>query len=159
MRGNGLRVATLTAANATHDHFKHRRSLTQGGDRAHVSTDDLDPEAGKDAHGSEEKISFGIFLQEIDEHLNSCLFGPDRDRDRTIFWLYFRQGMSTKEIASLPGMALGTKGVGSVIERLKQGVREQVLGREEALAASAGSPALSEDMGRKANSRRNSYWL
>ena len=141
-----------TAANATHDHFKHRRSLTQGGDQPHVSTDDFDPEAGNDVHGSEQKISFGIFLQEIDKHLNSCLFGPDRDRDRTIFWLYFRQGMSTKEIAALPGMGLGTKGVGSVIERLKHGIRLQVLGAERALAASAGAAE-------KANFGRNSYGL
>jgi hypothetical protein len=45
-----------------------------------------------------------------------------------IFWLYFRQGMSTKEIASLPTIGLGTKGVGSVIERLKHGLREQIVG-------------------------------
>ena len=45
-----------------------------------------------------------------------------------IFWLYFRQGMSTKEIASLPTIRLGAKGVGSVIERLKHCIREQILG-------------------------------
>ena len=32
-----------------------------------------------------------------------------------------------KEIASLPTIGLGTKGVGSVIERLKRGIREQLL--------------------------------
>jgi hypothetical protein len=45
-----------------------------------------------------------------------------------IFWLYFRQGMSTKEIASLPTVGLGAKGVGSAIERLKHCIREQILG-------------------------------
>ena len=45
-----------------------------------------------------------------------------------IFWLYFRQGMSTKEIASLPGMGLRAKGVGSVIERLKQHIRDLIVG-------------------------------
>ena len=44
-----------------------------------------------------------------------------------IFWLYFRQGMSSKEIASLPTIGLGAKGVGSVIERLKHCLREQIL--------------------------------
>jgi hypothetical protein len=44
-----------------------------------------------------------------------------------IFWLYFRQGMSTREIASLPGIGLGAKGVGSVIERMKSAVRQQIL--------------------------------
>jgi RNA polymerase sigma-70 factor (ECF subfamily) len=117
-----------TAANATHDYFKHGHSQSSGGDQPHVSTSDVDPEAGNEVHGSQEKIAFGVFLNEIDEHLKRVLTGPDQERDRMIFWLYFRQGMSTKEIASLPTIGLGAKGVGSVIERMKHCVREQILG-------------------------------
>ena len=117
-----------TAANATHDYFKHGRSQSYGGDKAHVSTSDVDPEAGKEVDGSQEKIAFSVFLNEIDEHLKQSLTGTEGERDRTIFWLYFRQGMSTREIASLPSIGLGTKGVGSVIERLKHGIREQIVG-------------------------------
>jgi RNA polymerase sigma-70 factor (ECF subfamily) len=117
-----------TAANTTHDHFKHTRTQLSGGDKPHASTNDFDPEAGGEDHGSEEKITWRVLLNEIDEHLKGCLTGPDQERDRTIFWLYFRQGMSTKEIASLPGMGLGAKGVGSVIERLKHSIRDQILG-------------------------------
>ena len=120
-----------TAANATHDYFKHGHSQLSGGDTPHVSTSDLDPEAGEDVHGSQEKIAWDIFLNEIDEHLKHCQSGPDQERDRMIFWLYFRQGMSTKEIASLPTVGLGTKGVGSVIERLKHSIRDQILGSSE----------------------------
>jgi DNA-directed RNA polymerase specialized sigma24 family protein len=116
-----------TAANATHDYFKHGHSQSSGGDEPHVSTSDVEPEAGKEVHGSQEKIAFEVFLHEIDEHLKRCLTETDKERDRMIFWLYFRQGMSTKEIASLPTIGLGAKGVGSVIERLKHGIREQIL--------------------------------
>src|SRR5437763_1392456 len=126
-----------TAANATHDYFKHGHSQSSGGDEPHVSTSDVDPEVGRQADGSEERIAFGIFLNEIDERLKRCLSEPDQERDRMIFWLYFRQGMSTKEIASLPTIRLGTKGVGSVIERLKHGIREQIVG--------AGSDAKSDE--------------
>jgi len=117
-----------TAANATHDYFKHGRSQSSGGGEPHVSTSDVDPEAGEEVHGSPERIALEVFLIEIDEHLKRCLIGPDQERDRMIFWLYFRQGMSTKEIASLPSIGLGAKGVGSVIERLKHGIREQIVG-------------------------------
>ena len=117
------------AANATHDHFKHGHSQSSGGDETHVSTSDVDPEAGIEVHGSEERIAFQLLLSEIDEHLQHRLTGPDRERDRTIFWLYFRQGMSAREIASLPGIGLGAKGVGSVIERMKHSVRDGILGR------------------------------
>jgi len=118
------------AANATHDYFKHGHSQSSGGDEPHVSASEVDPEAGTDVHGSEERIGFQLLLTEIDEHLKRCLTGPDRERDRTIFWLYFRQGMSTREIATLPGIGLGTKGVGSVIERMKHLIREQILRTE-----------------------------
>ena len=115
------------AANATHDYLKHRRSQSSGGENWHVSTFDVDAEAGREAHGSSEAIERKILLTEIDEHLKRCLTEPDQERDRLIFWLYFLQGMTTREIASLPGIGLGAKGVGSVIERLKRSVREQIL--------------------------------
>jgi DNA-directed RNA polymerase specialized sigma24 family protein len=116
-----------TAANTTHDYFKHRHSQSSGGGQPHVSTSDVDPEAGKLFPGSQERIALGVFLKEIDEHLMHCLTAPDQERDRAIFWFYFRQGMSTKEIASLPTIGLSAKGVGSVIERLKHCLREQIL--------------------------------
>lgn len=140
------------AANATHDYFKHGHSQTSGGAQPHVSTSDVDPEAGKDGDGSEERIAFGLFLDEIDEHLKRCLSGPDQERDRMIFWLYFRQGMSTKEIASLPTIGLSTKGVGSVLERLKHAIREQILG----LRSDSNNDEKVEP---KANSLKNSSWL
>src|SRR6266496_2406270 len=139
-----------TAANTTHDYFKHGHSQSSGGDEPHVSTSDIEPEAGNEAHGSKERIALGVFLTEIDEHLKHSLTGPDQDRDRMIFWLYFRQGMSTKEIASLPTIRLGTKGVGSVIERLKHGIREQILGIRSASDDGEGVKS-------KANSHSNSY--
>ena len=139
-----------TAANATHDYFKHGHSQSSGGNNPHLSTFDVDPEAGNQAHGSQEKIAFGVFLDEIDEHLKRCLTGPDQERDRMIFWLYFRQGMSTKEIASLPGVSLGTKGVGSVIERLKHSLRDQILG-------TPCNPGDDERLDKKANCLTNSY--
>jgi RNA polymerase sigma factor (sigma-70 family) len=127
-----------TAANATHDYFRHSRSQSAGGDQLHISTSDLDLEAGKEVHGSQEKIAFQILLSQIDDHLKRHLTGPDQERDRTIFWLYFRQGMSTKEIASLPAIGLGPKGVGSVIERLKHCIREQIVG----IASDTGAEAV-----------------
>jgi RNA polymerase sigma-70 factor (ECF subfamily) len=117
-----------TAANATHDYFKHRHSQSSGGDQSHISTSDLDPVAGNHAFGSQEAIDREIFFAEIDELLKRCTDGPDQERDRTIFWLYFRHGMSTREIASLPTIELTAKGVGSVIERLKYGIRERIAG-------------------------------
>src|SRR5262249_50263537 len=101
-----------------------------------------------ESQGSEQKIAFDIFLAEIDSHLSRCLDGPDAERDRAIFWLYFRQGLSSKEIASLAGIGWSTKGVGSVLERLKQSIRKQILSAEV-----QADPAFGE----KANSLESSF--
>ena len=139
-----------TATNATHDYFKHGHSQSAGGDIPHVSTADADPEAGKEVDGSQERIAFELLLSEIDKHLKRCVNGPDQERDRMIFWLYFRQGMSITEIASLPTIGLGAKGVGSVIERLKHAIRDQILGTR----SDSNDDEVAEP---KANSLGNSY--
>lgn len=113
----------ITAANTTRDYIKQLRSKKKGGDKPHVPTSEVDPEDPK----SQRRIDFRVLLREIDELLKHCLTEPNQERDRMIFWLYFRQGMSTKEIASLPSIGLSAKGVGSVVERLDCCIREQVL--------------------------------
>lgn len=119
-----LRYIRKTAATTTLDRLKHYKSQKCGGDRPHVSTDDVDPEDP----WKQERIEYQTLLTEIDGHLKHCLTGPDQKRDRTIFWFYFLQGMSTEEIASVPTIGLTAKGVGAVIERLKHCIREQIVG-------------------------------
>jgi RNA polymerase sigma-70 factor, ECF subfamily len=117
-----------TAGNATHDYFKHVRSQSSGGHNSHLSTSDVDPEIRKGAQGSHERLEFGVFVKEIDQYLKHCLEGPDQERDRMIFWLYYRQGMSTKEIAAIHAIGLTSKGVGSALERVKRSIREKIVG-------------------------------
>lgn len=69
-----------------------------------------------------------VLFKQIDECIESCLEGPDRDRDRTVFWLYYQQGMTAKDIAALPTIALSTKGVESVIFRMIRLLRERMVG-------------------------------
>jgi hypothetical protein len=42
-----------TAANTTHDYFKHRHSQSSGGDKPHVSTSDIDLRGGMDQFAAE----------------------------------------------------------------------------------------------------------
>jgi len=94
-----------TAANVTHDRFRPRIP--------YVLPIDIDPPAGPTVDGSEERIAFEVLLNEIDEHLKHCLTEPHQERDWTIFWLYFRQGMSCEEIASLPTIGLAPRALGA----------------------------------------------
>lgn len=47
-----------TAANATHDYFKHGHSESGGADNPHVSTSDLDPDGADDIATHQEKHRF-----------------------------------------------------------------------------------------------------
>jgi DNA-directed RNA polymerase specialized sigma24 family protein len=43
-----------------------------------------------------------------------------------IFWLYYKRGLTTKEIAGLPFINLSVKGVESTLHRLVQLLRSQL---------------------------------
>jgi len=68
---------------------------------------------------SAEAVEHRMFLTRVDE----CLSAHE-DRDRHIFWLYYRQGMTAKAISGLAAVGLTPKGVGSLIHRLTGGVRK-----------------------------------
>src|SRR5437762_6600351 len=55
-----------TAANATHDYFKHGHSQSSGGAHPHVTTSDVEPEAGTVVEGGAGKIAYKICLKEMD---------------------------------------------------------------------------------------------
>ena len=92
-----------------------------------ISTIEIDPETEQGTDRSQKSSEYRILLEEIDKHVKHCLIGPDKERDRAIFRLYYRYGMSTEEIARLPTIGLTAKGVGAVIERLKHCLRERIL--------------------------------
>lgn len=114
-----LRYIKKAAANTTLDYIRRLPPFP---------TIPIDSLAEQIADRSQESSAYRILLKEIDDHLKRCLTRPNQKRDRKIFWLYFLQGMSCKEIASLPTIELTDKGVGAVIERLKHGIREQIVG-------------------------------
>jgi RNA polymerase sigma factor (sigma-70 family) len=115
------------AVNVTHDHFKSHHSQKRGSGEVHQFGEDSDPQAAPSRAGGQEAIEREVLFKQIDECLESCLEGPDRERDRTIFWLYYQQGMTAKDISALPTIGLSPKGVESVIVRLIRLVRERMV--------------------------------
>ncbi len=57
--------------------------------------------------------------------IHRCL-QSEKERDRSVFWLYYRQGLTAKNIASIAAIGLGIKGVESTILRMTRAVRECV---------------------------------
>ena len=59
-----------------------------------------------------------VLLREVDECLNENSSDENFIRDYTIFWLYYRQGLSARAISELLGINLKVKGVESALLRL-----------------------------------------
>ena len=120
-----LKVIT---ANVVHDRFKALHSEKRGGDQIveELTTLENQTDAGK-GFGSQEAMERDILLREIDALLNASTSGDTADRDRTIFWLYYRQGLTTKAIAALPAIGLTIKGVESTILRVAKMIRRRMV--------------------------------
>ena len=118
----------VIAANVVHDRFKALHSEKRGGDQIVEDLTALENRSGVDEGlGTKQAMEREILLREIEAHLEASLLGDTADRDRTIFWLYYRQGFTAKAIASLPAIGLTIKGVESTILRITKLVRTRVV--------------------------------
>jgi RNA polymerase sigma-70 factor, ECF subfamily len=115
------------AINVAHDHFKSLYSHKRGRGETAQLLEDIEPSAQGGSFGSADRMEREVLLKEINLCLLTCATGPDHDRDCTIFWLYYQQGMSASTIAELPSVNLTMKGVESVIFRLTRLVREHLV--------------------------------
>jgi DNA-directed RNA polymerase specialized sigma24 family protein len=68
-----------------------------------------------------------ILLSQIDSILSSQPEPGIPPRDRQIFWLYYRHGMTARAIAAIAHIGLTAKGVESVIQRLTALVRQRLV--------------------------------
>lgn len=103
----------VIAASVALDHFRARTAVKRA---AEVPAE----EAALEVPVRPTEVENVAFLGEVDRHLSAS----ESERDRSIFWLYYRQGYSAREIASLPGVTLSQKGVESCIYRLTQLLRD-----------------------------------
>jgi RNA polymerase sigma-70 factor (ECF subfamily) len=115
------------AANLAHDHFKALHAQKRGGSVSVASLEDFDAREGR--AGSESTASClerALLIQQVSTCLERMIGGPNAERDRRVFWLYYRVGLSASAIAALPTVGLSTKGVESTILRLTRAVRQQI---------------------------------
>ncbi len=114
------------AANVARDYFKSQYSQKKGGGKAQESLAEIDPKADANCLGGEAEIERRIRRKEIDDCAVNCTAGPQQERDLLIFRLYYWVGMTAKEIAALPEIGLGEKGVESVLHWITRTVQERM---------------------------------
>lgn len=117
-----LRVVAVSVAN---DYFRNLHSQKRGG-KAMTAALEADyvpsPAAG---HGEPSGLYKTVLFSELDRKLRNAP-GVVSERDRRIFWLYYRQGFTAEQIASLPAVGLTTKGVESAVRRVGLWLRDEV---------------------------------
>ena len=118
-------VAYLRAVahNTATDYFRSQLALRRSGQLDHVSLEDANHKMFAVDNGNTERA---LLLDKVRRCLEE---GSKKTRDRAIFWLYFRQGQTTKAIASTPAMNLSQKGVESVLRQLIRMVQACMRGK------------------------------
>jgi RNA polymerase sigma factor (sigma-70 family) len=115
----------VVASNVTHDHFRHAENR--------VSEVELTEPVVPPSPDGFDRIEFGRLKDKIQERLQGLSSSPTYARDVSIFWLYYEQGYSAKEISLLPSVGLTVKGVESTLQRLTRYLKDGGL-------ASSGGP-------------------
>ena len=105
----------VMATNVARDHFRSRGTQKRRGE---VEDDGTYYEPSTTSAGMER----AVLLEEFDQRLAAS----ESDRDRTIFWLYYRQGFTAKDIAKMHSGDLTESGVESCIYRLTRSLREHI---------------------------------
>jgi RNA polymerase sigma factor (sigma-70 family) len=117
-----LRVVTASVAN---DYFRRQHSEKRGGKVVTMVLDDESSSVVPVASERDSEIQRAVLFSELDHKLRSAP-GATAERDRTIFWLYYLQGLTADEIAGLPGSDLSAKGVESALRRITTWLRKEL---------------------------------
>jgi RNA polymerase sigma-70 factor, ECF subfamily len=106
------------ALNVAIDHF---RSLQP---RAEEPLEDW--QAAEASAAGTASAEMSVLLEQVDGALIKSTSSETRERDRTVFWLYYKHGFTAKAIAALPAVGLSVKGVETVIFRLTKAIRKSL---------------------------------
>lgn len=120
-----FRYLKVIAANITHDHLRAQNASKRGA----ALTGSADAPSQTSAHPEisvAQQTERSVLLTEIEAWLDKLISGEDAKKYKTIYWLYYRQGMTAASIAQIPALGLTTKGVESVLGRLTKAIREKI---------------------------------
>jgi RNA polymerase sigma-70 factor (ECF subfamily) len=121
--GATLAYFSVLAANSARDFFRTRRACKRGTQATFSIETQLATVAASlnVAHDYDRDL----LVKEIEENL------PEDRREQVVFRLYYRQGLTAKEISDIPALKLSVKGVESMILRITRSIRARFQGVKE----------------------------
>jgi RNA polymerase sigma-70 factor, ECF subfamily len=118
----------VVSANVVHDHFKSALAAKRGAGQTEAILEPLQMDPKTAGADSFEAATQRLQLERVDKVLRQVTSGKDQERNRTIFWLRHRLGLTASEIAAFPTIGLTTEGVESVLMRLAVMIRSHFTG-------------------------------
>ena len=112
------------AFSVTHDHFRLLYAEKRGAGRQDAPLDDR----LVTAQGMSD-VDKRILMDEIAAALGELSSPDTRQRDRAIFLLHYRDGLTSRAIAEIPAFGLGQKGVEAILQRLIGKLRKHFAAR------------------------------
>jgi RNA polymerase sigma-70 factor (ECF subfamily) len=112
----------VASGNLARDSCKAQVTLKRGGGKV-AALSGLDEAVAATAQESATGCEWQLLMSEIDEVLLRTGAADTRARDRNVFWLYYLQGFTSGDIASIPSLGLSVKGVESLLQRMVRSVR------------------------------------
>jgi DNA-directed RNA polymerase specialized sigma24 family protein len=82
--------------------------------------------AGHSESEATRTMEWPVLMTQLDDLLRLSP-GTVTPRDRNLFWLYYRNGMTAEAISQIPAMQLTAKGVESALQRMTRLLRETIL--------------------------------
>lgn len=114
----------VVTKNFVTDFFKSRFAKKHGGKIIFLAPEDTDVAMPEGRRGTASAMDLEVLLAQIDMYLHMLDKGPTWDRDYKIFWSYYKEGKSAREIAMEAGIGLTAEGVESVLLRMVREVRK-----------------------------------
>lgn len=105
----------VVASNVVRDHFRQPINKVE---EIELSDPVLPP--GPDGH---ERLEFAHRKEKVQAILETLSSSETYKRDVAIFWFFYEQGYTAKEISMLPNIGLTVKGVEAVLLRLSRYLR------------------------------------
>lgn len=109
----------VVAGSVVTDHFRSTSAQKRLGDYA-LDREEVTENTASAPPNAEQATMVREINQQLDQIAGS-------GRDKAIFWLYYKHGYTSRDIAALPEMELSQKGVESCIYRLTQALRSLVM--------------------------------
>jgi RNA polymerase sigma-70 factor (ECF subfamily) len=115
----------ITASVGT-DHFRRKRAEKRGGRSEAVP---IEPHLSDEVVSDTRAVGAVEWLSLIAQLDGLLKLYPKTvsQRDRDLFWLYYRQGLTAEAISRIPAIGLSAKGVESALQRLTRLLRETIV--------------------------------